>query len=299
MTFAGMIKELDLIIVNYKSTDYLRTCLGSIQAAVNGLKVNIHVFDNGSNDHVHLVKKDFTEINVIEHQRNLGYAGAINWLLKRTASPYAAILNPDTTVKDGIFESVTSFMDSNPHVGIVGPKVIDPDGCVQGSARAFPTLRSALSGRRSLITKKFPKSRLTCANILTHTSDGKSPMEVDWVSGACMVVRRKALEDVGLFDERYFLYWEDVDLCKRMTNKGWKVIYYPQFEIKHHVGGSTEHNLIRPVFEFHKSAYRYFVKNYRKHRFILRPLIIAGLSLRFIGLLCMLLVQRMTMRFNN
>jgi GT2 family glycosyltransferase len=266
---------------------------------MNGLKVNIHIFDNGSNDHVHLVKHDFPGINVIEHHRNLGYAKAINRLLKSTSSPYTAMLNPDTTVKDGLFKSITSFMDANPHVGIVGPRIVDPDGCVQGSARAFPTFRSALSGRRSLISKKFPNSRITCANILTHASDGISPMEVDWVSGACMVARRKALEDVGLFDERYFLYWEDVDLCKRMANKGWKVIYYPQSEIEHCVGGSSERKLIRSVFEFHKSAYRYFMKNSNTHRSVLKPLIITGLSLRFIGILCMQLMRRVTVRINS
>jgi GT2 family glycosyltransferase len=259
---------------------------------MNGMKVNIHVFDNGSDDNIGLVRGDFPEINIIEHPYNLGYAGALNRLLSRIGSPYSAILNPDTIVTNGFFESVTSFMDTNPQIGIVGPKVVDPDGCVQGSARAFPTIRSALSGRRSLFTKLFPKSRITCTNILTHTSDGKSPMEVDWVSGACMVVRRKALEDVGLFDEGYFLYWEDVDLCKRMANKGWKVVYYPQSEIKHFSGGSSQRNLIRSVYEFHRSAYRYFVKNSNQHRSILKPFIIAGLSLRFLGIICSQLVRR-------
>ena len=283
---------LDLIIVNYKSTDYLRPCLNSVQTSMNGLKVNIQVFDNGSQDHVRLVRRDFPEINVIEHHRNLGYAGAINWLLHRTASPYTAILNPDTTIKSGLFESIISFMDANPHVGIVGPRIMDPDGCIQGSARAFPTFRSVLSGRRSLVTKIFPKSRITCANILTHASDGKSPMEVDWVSGACMVLRREALEEVGRFDERFFLYWEDVDLCKRMANHGWKVVYFPQSEVKHHVGASSRHILVRSVFEFHRSAYRYFTKNYQSYQILLKPLIIAGLSMRFMGVFCTQLLRR-------
>jgi len=181
------------------------------------------------------------------------------------------ILNPDTVVIDDFFESVISFMENNSNVGILGPKVLDNDHCLQGSARAFPTFRSAFLGRRSLFTRMFPNNRFTCANILSNLSDGKTPIEVDWVSGACMVVRREALDEVGLLDERFFLYWEDVD--------------YPRATIRHAVGGSSEHNIVRSVFEFHKSAYAYFAKYFKSSKLLMKPLIVAGLSLRFFGIL--------------
>ena len=117
-------------------------------------------------------------------------------------------------------------------------------------------------------------------------------MEVDWVSGACMVVKREALDDVGLLDERFFLYWEDVDWCKRMWNKGWKVTYYPRATIQHTVGGSSENNLIRSIFEFHKSAYAYFVRYYKSPKLFIKPLIITGLSLRFCGVLLLQSLRR-------
>ena len=117
-------------------------------------------------------------------------------------------------------------------------------------------------------------------------------MEVDWVSGACMFVRREALDDVGLFDERFFLYWEDVDLCKRMVAGGWKVVYYPLAAVEHAVGASSERNLVRSVFEFHKGAYLYFVKHHKSCRFILNPLIIIGLSFRFSAALLIQLTRR-------
>ena len=205
------------------------------------------------------------------------------------------ILNPDTIVFEDFFESVIAFMERNPDVGILGPKVINPDHSIQGSARAFPTFHSAFFGRKSLLTRMFPNNRFTSANILSNTSDGKTPMEVDWVSGACMVVKREALDDVGLLDERFFLYWEDVDWCKRMWNKGWKVTYYPRATIQHAVGGSSERNLIRSIFEFHKSAYTYFVKYFKSPKPLIKPLIIAGLSLRFFGILMLQSLRRVVL----
>ena len=255
----------------------------------------MHVFDNGSNDHVGLIETTFPKISLIRHHRNLGFSGGVNQVLKKTSSPYIVILNPDTIIFDDFFESVIAYMKKNSDVGIVGPKVINADRCVQGSARAFPTFRSAFLGRRSLFTRMFPNNRFTCANILSNLSDGKTPMEVDWVSGACMVVKRQALEDVGLLDERFFLYWEDVDWCKRMWDKGWKVTYYPQATIQHTVGGSSERNLICSVFEFHKSAYTYFVTYFKSPKLLKKPLIIAGLSLRFLGILLLQFTRRVVL----
>jgi GT2 family glycosyltransferase len=250
------------------------------------------VFDNGSDDHVHLIKSEFPTTTLIRHHQNLGFSRAVNRVLRKTYSPYIVLLNPDTIIYDDFFESVIAFMKNNPNVGILGPKVLDPDNCIQGSARAFPTFRSALFGRKSLLTRLFPHNRFTCANILSNTSDGKTPIEVDWISGACMVVKREALDNVGLMDERFFLYWEDVDWCKRMWDKGWKVTYYPQATIQHTVGGSSEHNLIRSIFEFHVSAHKYFVKYFKSHQLFLKPLIPIGLFLRFFYILFLQSMRR-------
>jgi GT2 family glycosyltransferase len=234
---------------------------------------------------------------ISKHNRNLGFSRAVNLASNKSSSDFVMFLNPDTIIENGFFESAKIFMNTNPDVGIIGPKILDPDGCVQGSARAFPTFCSLLTGRRSLITKLFPGSLLARASILSNNSDGKTPMEVDWVSGACMFVRRDALDEVGFFDERFFLYWEDVDLCKRMVAGGWKVVYYPKATIEHCVGGSSERNLVRSVFEFHKSAYLYFMKHHKSCRFILKPLIIIGLLFRFNAVLLMQWTRRTADRF--
>ena len=290
---------MDLIIINYKTTEYLPACLNSIYASLNGMPANIHIFDNGSSDHVDRIKDAFPQVNLYKHKRNLGFSKAVNRVLKNTFSPYTVLLNPDTVVKNGLFESARSYMDSNPEVGIIGPKVLDPDGCLQGSARAFPTILSAIAGRRSLLTKLFPKNGIVCANILSNASDGRNPMEVDWVSGACMVIRREALEEVGGLDERFFLYWEDVDLCRRMVRKGWKIIYYPAGAIEHAVGGSSEHDLIRSVYEFHRSAYHYYLKHHDLYWPILKLILVCGLSFRFIGILFVHLVRGIVRYFNK
>ena len=194
--------------------------------------------------------------------------------------PYVVLLNPDTTVQDGLFKSAVAFMEENPEVGILGPRILNADGSIQGSARGFPTPLTAFFGRNSLLTRVFPSNRITRENILTTKSDGKTPMEVDWVSGACMLVRREAVEDVGLMDERFFMYWEDADWCRRMLQKNWKVSYFPQASILHYVGVSSGHLLFRSIFEFHKSIYWLFHKYNKPFLRILEPVVIGGLSFR-------------------
>ncbi len=146
----------------------------------------------------------FPQIALSTNARNIGFARAINSVLGQCTEAYAAIMNPDTIVLDGCFKAILGYMEKNPDVGIVGPKILNRDGSVQGSARSFPTPFTGLFGRKTFLTRLFPNNRLTGENILTTRSDGKTPMEVDWVSGACLVARRK-VDEVGLMDECFFL----------------------------------------------------------------------------------------------
>ncbi|MBW1614114.1 MAG: glycosyltransferase family 2 protein, partial [Deltaproteobacteria bacterium] len=271
---------LDIIIVNYNSTDYLLRCLRSIYDTLHELNVNIFVQDNTIKDDVDRVKAEFPQVTLSKNSYNMGFARAINNALKRSSSPYIVLLNPDTYVMDGFFEAILRYMEENPTLAIVGPKILNHDGSIQGSARSFPTPLTGLFGRSSLFTRFFPNNPFTRANILTTTSDGKTPMGVDWVSGACMVVRRKAVDDVGLLDERFFMYWEDADWCRRMWKKGWRVMYFPQASVIHYVGVSSDKALSRSIIEFHKSSYRLFEKYGKPYLWFLKPFAIAGLSLR-------------------
>jgi len=253
---------------------------------MDGYKTNIFICDNASNESLEPIKKYNTSLMLIQNKTNVGFAKAINQVANRTRSKYVLLLNPDAVISEDIFNSAIPYMESHPEIGVLGPKILDRDGSIQGSARSFPTFHTALFGRSSFITKLFPNNPLTCTNVLTHCSDGQSPMEVDWVSGACMLLRRKAFDDAGLFDENFFLYWEDADLCKRMWKKGWKVVYFPEALTMHYVGASSENNIIRSIFEFHKSAFYYYRKHYKNDHLLLKFLVFFGLIARFYSVIC-------------
>ena len=291
---------IDLVIVNYNSSEFLHDCLASIKCSRNGSRPNVVISDNGSKDPIEYIRKSYADITIVRNRENIGYSRAINAVLATTDAPYVVLLNPDTIVlTDHFLEAIAAFMDTHPDVGILGPGILDPDGRVQGSARSFPRFHSLFFGRRSLLTKIFPKSRLASANILTKKSNDTEPLEVDWISGACMVIRRRALEQVGMMDERFFMYWEDVDWCKRMWDRGWKVVYWPGVKIMHHVGGSSESRVVRSVLEFHKSAILYFNKHVRKYRSLLLPPIYAAISMRFCGILMLQFFTRFFSRFRQ
>jgi len=272
--------KLDIIIVNYKSTGYLIQCINSIYKNIEWKDTKIFVEDNASDDGVERVMELFPEVTLTKNNVNFGFAKAVNKAIVKGRAPYIVLLNPDTIVLDGFFDAVIPYMENNPDVGILGPKILNNDGTIQGSARKFPTLLTGIFGRNSLLTRLFPNNPFSRANILTSQSNGRDPMQVDWVAGACMVVRRQCVEDVGPLDERFFMYWEDADWCRRMRENGWKVVYFPAVSVIHYVGVSSEKLLFRSILEFHKSSYRLFDKYFRKWGRFIKPVVILGLAVR-------------------
>ena len=272
---------IDIVIVNYNSTDYILKCLESIYADLDGSSATVWIEDNNSADGIQRITDQFPEVILSRNKKNLGFAAAVNQALKKGIAPYVVLLNPDSWILKGFFQKSLSFMEQNHQIAIAGPRILDEDGSIQGSARAFPTPLTALFGRSSLFTRLFPNNPISTSNILTNRSDGIYPMEVDWVSGACMVIRRKAINMVGSFDERFFMYWEDADWCKRMWDGGWKVVYYPVAGIVHHVGVSSSQILLKSSFEFHKSVYLLFEKYSPKTPWLIKIIVMACLSARF------------------
>ena len=279
-----LVKEntLDIVIVNYNSTDYALSCLRSVDGSLQDLIRNIIIQDNGSTDNVDRIKALFPHVKLGKNATNLGYSKAVNNGLQESSAPYVVLLNPDTFVIDGSLWVAIGYMETNREVAILGPKILNNDGSVQGSARAFPSAITGLFGRNTFLTRLFPNNRFSRRNVATHKSDGITPVEVDWVSGACMVVRREAIHDVGFLDERFFLYWEDADWCRRMWEAGWKVVYYPQASVKHLVGGSSERSRFRSTVEFHKSAYRLFAKHAKGAQRFAIPLAMWALGVRLL-----------------
>lgn len=272
---------LDIIIVNYNSTGYLLQCLGSIRSALNGCTANIFVCDNGSTDHVDRITAESPQVRLVKNGANMGFAKAANRALEQITSPYVMLLNPDTYVMDDFFQTVLDYMVGNPKIGVLGPRILNYDGTVQGSARSFPTPLTSLFGRNSLMTRLFPNNSISRKNIVTDRAGDYEPITPDWISGACMVIRREAIEDVGLLDENFFMYWEDADWCRRMRMNGWKVVYLPKATVFHYVGASSNHAIFRSTLEFHKSAYRLYKKYNKSLLGISRLFVAAGLSLRF------------------
>jgi GT2 family glycosyltransferase len=271
----------DIIIVNYNSTDHLLRCLESIEHTLGAVRAKIIVVDNASTENVERIIAAFPGVQLIKNTTNVGFARAVNQGISRGSSTYIMLLNPDTIISPDFFNKGLEFMDQHPGVAIMGPRIMDPDGSIQGSARSFPTALTALFGRTSFLTRLFPNNPISRRNILTTDSDGRTVMPVDWVSGACMVVRRKAIASSGLMDECFFMYSEDTDCCKRMWEEGWTVVYYPEVSLTHLVGTSSRKSFVRSTIEFHRSAFIFYRKHSSRAVFCLMlPVLIGGLGLR-------------------
>lgn len=254
MNFSGTI-----IIVNFNSGECLTRCLESIE--VHAPAANVIVIDNASTDGStgsSALQRDGVSLHV--NPQNVGFARGVNQGLAATFRDLVMLLNPDCYLLPGAAERLEQELRSYPECAIAGPKILNDDGSVQGSARGDPTLFTGLFGRTTLLTRLFPNSKLARRNVRTdaqRVANGES-YAVDWVSGACMMARREVLTDVGGFDERYFLYWEDADLCRRLRNKGRSTRYVPSCTVVHSAGVSSRGAKTLAITAFHRSAYTYY-----------------------------------------
>ncbi len=247
--------DLSIIIVNWNTKEDLIQCVESIFKTGEKLHLEVIIVDNGSWDGSGSeVKKVFPIIHLIENDHNLGFSKASNQGLRKSSGRYALLLNPDTQVKERAIERLISFMDAHADAGIGGAQLLNSDGSYQNSIANFPSLVTELLNK-SLLRWLFPKA-------FPGKERGYSePIEVDSVIGACMIIRRQAIEQVGLLDEGYFLFLEETDWCYRMRKEGWKVYHVPQAEIYHFQGKSAEKDKKRAKVEYYCSRYHFFKKN--------------------------------------
>jgi len=247
--------DLSIIIVNWNTRELLIQCLKSLRQTLQRLKVEVFVVDNGSADgSKEAVRAEFAEVIVIDNLLNLGFARANNQAMRLSKGQYILLLNPDTQVKEGAVETLKAFMDHHPEAGVVGAQLLNSDGSKQNSIANYPSLATELLNK-SLLRRFFP-----------DRFPGKErayfePIEVDSVIGACMMVKRKAIEQVGLFDEDYFLFLEETDWCYRFKRAGWKIYHHPQAEIYHFQGKSAEKDKKKAKVEYYRSRYQFFNKN--------------------------------------
>ena len=232
----------------------------------------------------------------IQNGSNLGFAKAVNIGLRRSDGRYICLLNPDTVAADNFLQVGLDYLTAHPNVGALGPKIYSDDGSVQGSARSFPTLLTSLFGRTSWLTKTFPNNRFSKKNMVNIGYDSAEPLEVDWISGACMLVSREALDHIGRLDERFFMYWEDADWCRRMRRGGWQVVYYPKSSIVHACGQSSKTRPLKSIFHFHISSYRLYEKYTHGCHGWLLPVVLLGIGARMTLMMMITVLAQATHR---
>lgn len=224
--------ELSIVILNYQSNGLLKQCLRGLAAARIRLEHELIVVDNHSiPSPAAFIRKEFPQVRLIESPFNGGYAAGNNLGLMAARGRYVLILNPDIAVFPGVIEQLHAFLESHPSAAVVAPKLVNPDRTTQMSCYRFPDPLIPILRRSPLGRFRFAKRRLRSYLMMDWAHN--ATQAVDWVLGACIMVRMSAIERVGLFDERFFLYFEDVDWCRRFWDAGYQVYYVSAAELVH------------------------------------------------------------------
>jgi GT2 family glycosyltransferase len=294
---------LSIVIVSWNVREDLRECLQSLLreegSRLESGEIEIIVVDNASTDGTaEMVNLEFPQVKLLVNSQNLGYTKANNIGINHSRGKYILLLNPDTVVHQGALQALIDCAESHPEAGIIGAKLLNPDGSVQRSARSFPDIGAGLF-RNTFLGRLFPNNPFVRRYLLADFGYDEV-REVDWVSGAAMLVRRDLIERIGGLDERFWAYCEDVDLCWRAWQAGYKVLFCPNAFITHKVGRSSDQRLVPSLIQHHKSMWLFYLKNYR-HRYplVLFPLIGLGILIRLAGALLKVASHRLRLFFER
>jgi len=254
--------DLSILIVNWNAKEYLKDCLNSIYTGVKNIAFEIIVVDNLSSDNSReMIKKEFVNVILIENNINNGYGKANNQAIQVSNGQYILVLNPDTIIYPGSLEILTGYLETHPEVGAVGPKIRNSDGSIQYEcARHMPTPLTELFSM-STLDKRFPKSKIFGRYLMSYW-DHNDLRKVDLLSGACMMLRKRVFDEIGKFDESFFMYAEEPDLFMRIKKAGWEIHYLPSAEIKHLWGKSAKQIPIEMAVESRISMEIFFRKYY-------------------------------------
>jgi len=263
--------DVSILIVSWNVRDLLRRCLDSIVSSQSEdhpapterrrLNTEILVVDNASNDGtVEMLRAEFPTARVIANPANVGFTRANNQALAIAQGRYLFLLNPDTELYPGALQTLFAYAEQHPRVGIIGPRLFYGDGSPQSSRRRFPTLATAFF-ESTRLQQWFPRHAAITRYYMLDTRDDET-QEVDWVNGAAMFVRRQVYEQVGGFDEQFFMYSEELDWCYRTQRAGWQIIYLPTAQVTHYEGKSSEQAVAARDIHFHSSKVRFFRKYY-------------------------------------
>lgn len=274
--------DLSAVIVNYNTKDKLRSCLGAVFASQTDFAFEVWVVDNASRDgSAEMLKREFPQVNLTENEENLGYAKANNIALRKARGRYLLLLNADVEVGTDTFDKMIKFMDNDPTVGISGCKVVRPNGKLDPACRrSFPDPRSALY-RLAGLSLLFPKSQRFAKYNLSYLPENEIAA-VDSVMGAFLLIRRIVMEKIGLLDEDFFMYGEDLDWCWRAKAAGFRVMYAPITTVVHDKGSSSRKAKSLALYEFHRAMALFYDKHYRaEYNFLMNWLVKAGVWTRY------------------
>ena len=278
--------DLSFIIVNYFNSRTLAESLDSIYKTVSGLKFEVMVVNNSRQDReLPGIEANFPQARFIHNTHNVGFARANNQAARMAVGTTLVFMNPDSVLTPGCMGEMFAYLQSHPEVGVLGPKVLNLDGSIQFSCRAFPTVWSGLFNRYSLLTRLFPNNRFSRQYLMTDF-DHNEIRTVDWVSGCFMMIAKHVFQDVGEFDENFFLFIEDIDLCQAMKNKGYRVVYYPPATIFHHVTSSNGKTAAGTIIKRHRGM-SYYNQKHRQGNVFSRSAISILISLRCLSQLAL------------
>jgi N-acetylglucosaminyl-diphospho-decaprenol L-rhamnosyltransferase len=248
--------DLSIIVVNWNVRELLRRCLESIAAGGERWGLEVVVVDNASDDgSVEMVRREFPWVRLVASPVNLGFTGGNNLGMADSRGRYLLLLNPDTEIVGDSLSRMLAYMEAHPEVGALGPKLLYPDGSVQSSRRRFPTLKTMFL-ESTILQQWWPENDTLQRYYILDRPDDVT-QEVDWLRGACLLIRRRALEEIGPLDERFFMYFEELDWCRRCRQSGWQVVYLPAAEVIHHEGGSSSQVVAARHLYFQRSKLYY------------------------------------------
>lgn len=252
--------DASVIIVSHDCRNVLRACLTSLYHHTRGVEWEVLVVDNASRDGTpEMVAAEFPPVRLLRRKDNPGFSAACNQGMREAQGEHLLLLNPDTELRENLLPPLIEYCRGHPEVGVIAPRLVNPDGNLQMSCRRYPTRLTALFNRTSLLTRLLPDNPFS-ARYLMSDWDHASIADVEWLSGACMLLTRRAFRVLGGFDERFSLSFEDVDLCRRAHGAGLRVVYYPFVTVMHHIGRGGAGGSLRVIVLRHRSMWRYHRK---------------------------------------